>query len=138
MLRFGLEVLLQAGSEIEHADHRVDDGQDDEDDGQDGKRSQRLLHRLVEVLVRLVIDSRQLEDEVGESSEIQDDDGDHAPFPFLANEHCRRQQDGDGNGYRCRGQTKFGIRLASDDDEELNRESKEEEEIELQKCDVNL
>jgi hypothetical protein len=85
-----------------------------------------------------LVNSNQLEDEVAETSEVKNDDRDHAGLVLAAGEESggEKNQNGDGNGDDGKGE--FRIVLVGDDDNKLNDEAEEEEEIELEQSDVNL
>jgi hypothetical protein len=136
--RRGEEVVLEAVAKVLQADDGVDNGEDDEKNGDDSKGSQRFLDGLVVFPVARLVDSDKLEDEVAETAKVEDDDGNHAGLVLPAGKECGAEEDddGDGNGGNCQG--KLGIVGRSDNDHKLDDEAEEEEEIELEKGDVNL
>lgn len=131
-------MLLQTGAKVHHAHHTVDDGNDNQNDGDDREGGHRLLDGLVESALGRVINSGQLENEVGEAAEVEDHDENHAPLPFPSSKPCCTKEDGDCDGDGRTGQAEFNVSLAADNDEELNGEADEEEEIELQKGNIDL
>jgi hypothetical protein len=126
------EMLLQTIAEIHHADHTVDNGDDNQNDGDHSECCHRLLDREIIGTLDWIVDSRQLEDEVGKTTEVEDHDAHHAPLPFSSCEPCSAEQNGNGNGDCGTRQTKFDPCHSTHDDEELNGEADEEEEIELE------
>lgn len=134
----GLQMWLKTRAEVAHADDGVDDGKEDEEDGDDGKGGQRLPHGFVRLLEARLVDSHKLEDEVGESAEVENDDADHSWHVLPAGEEGGGNKNYNGYGNRNDGQGKLGVALLSDDDDELNNETEEEEEIELEQGNVNL
>ena len=62
----------------------------------------------------------------------------HPDSTFPTNNHCRADENQDGHGNRSQSERKLNILPARHNDHELNGEPKEEEEIELEQCDVNL
>ena len=131
-------MALETGAEVAHADPSVNDGQDNEDDGDDGESSQRSSHSVVVLAVARLVHAHQLEKEVGECAEIEYDDGPHASLVLPAGEEGGGEQDGDRDWNGRNGQAEFYVARAGNNDEELDRETKEEEEIKLQEGDVDL
>ncbi len=133
-----LQMLFQTLAEIEHTDQGIEDGQYDKEDREDGKGRKRLSDRHVILRMERVVDSGQLEDEVRQSSEVKKHDDNHARLDLAPGEEGSEEKD--SNGYRDSGsgQTDFDCTLPGDDDEELDGETDEEEEIELQEGDVHL
>lgn len=130
------KVALKPLSKVPHTDNAVGDCQEDEENGDDGESGERLLDSGVVLSPR--VDSDELEDEVCESTVVEDDDGDHTGLIFLASEEggTRENEDSDRDGDNCQGE--FGVAGIGDDDHELDNETQEEEEIKLQQSDVNL
>lgn len=85
-----------------------------------------------------LVDSDQLEDEVAETSEVENNDSDHASLVLTASEESGGKQNQDSNRDGDDGQREFGIILVSNNDNELHDEAEEEEEIELEESDINL
>lgn len=129
---------LQSRSKVHHANDGVDDGENDEKNGNDSEGSERLLHGLIRILELGRVDSDQFEDEVAEAAQVEDDDHDHAHLVLLISEVGSAEQDENGDRDSGDGQSKFGIALLGNDDDELDDEAQEEEEIELQESDVDL
>lgn len=125
-------------AEVIHTDEGVGDSQDDEDDSENGKRSKGATDGVVAPTVSRLVDADELEKEVGEAAKVEQDDEAHADAVFAAGKEGGAQQDhnGDGNGGDV--QAEFDIVEAVDDDEELHGEPEEEEEIKLEKRDVDL
>lgn len=65
-------------------------------------------------------------------------DDDHAKCILMSSEDSREDQNDDGHWNSSKSQGKLDVRLPCHDDHELNRKSKEEEEIEFQEGDVDL
>lgn len=132
------EVLLQARVEVAHADEGISDCENDEQDSQNSESRQTPPHGQVEITVPRLIDSDELEEKVGKTTEVQDDDAPHARLRLVSGEEGGHQQNGNRDGNGSNGKTEFHVRLAADDNEELDGEADEEEEIELQQCDIDL
>ena len=64
--------------------------------------------------------------------------GTHTNFTFPPSPHRGHEQNENCYGNCGNSQTEFRILLIDHDDNELNRESKEKEEVEFQKSNVNL
>lgn len=114
---------LQSLIEVVGAYTGIDDGKHDQYDGDNGEARQILPHGQIESLVAGLIHSCELEDEVGQTTEEQEDGEDHsrlilAPCPKGGEEE---DQNGDGDG--SHGQPLFDIGEPRDDDEELHRKS---------------
>lgn len=62
----------------------------------------------------------------------------HPDGTFPSNKYCRADENQDGHGNRSQGECELNILPARHDDHELNGEPKEEKEIELEQCNVNL
>lgn len=133
-------------SKVIVADHCVRDGscyQENSDGCEDGQGvSDRQVLRLMSGLVH----ANQFEDEIGETSHVGAHDYNTARLILTTSEECREKEDEDSNGDSgdCQDElgrgdlTATGDGLARDDDQELNGEAQKEEEIELQKCNVDL
>lgn len=134
----GDEVVLQAAIEVAHANNAVDNGEDDEQNGDDGKGGERLSHGNVELAVSWLVDAHQLEDEVGETAEVEDEDNGHARLVLLLGEVGGCEQDTDGDGDRGNREGEFGVRGFGNNDDKLNDESEEEEKVEFEERNVNL
>lgn len=65
-------------------------------------------------------------------------DDEHSDSTFPSNNNCCADENQDGHGNCSQSERKLDILSARHDDHELNREPKEEEEIELEQCDINL
>lgn len=65
-------------------------------------------------------------------------DDDHSQCAFSSDKYCRAHQNQNGHrdGSQCK--SELNILPPGNNDHELNRESKEKEEIELEQSDVNL
>lgn len=85
-----------------------------------------------------LVHSYELEDEVSQARKVQDEDEDHSRAILTTCEESGEKEDHDGerNGGHC--EAPFGVCDVRDDDEELDSEAQEEEEIELEKGDVDL
>ena len=122
------------------ADARNDDRDEEQYNRQNGKRSQRLASRLVVLLAQAVCDvhTDELKEEVRQSNKVDNDTDNHAYDRFATHPESggEEQKEGDDQGRGC--EDDFDCRGLLNDDEKLNREGKEEEEIELEKGDVNL
>lgn len=137
-----LDVRLQAFVEVVCAEACGDDGGDQQEDGDDGEDCKSFPCRKILgnfAHVAGVVHANEFEDEVGHGGEVDDDHDRLADVGFTASDergedeetHCDR--DGDN------GEVELEVgEIGTDDDEELDRESKEKEEIELEKGDVNL
>jgi hypothetical protein len=136
--RRGEEMVLEAVAKVTQADDGVDNGENDEKNGDDSKGRQRLLDGFIVLLVTGLVDSDKLEDEVAETAEVEDDDGNHARLVLPAGEECGAEEDDDGDWNGGNRQSELGIVGRSDNDDKLDDEAQEEEEIELEKGDVNL
>ena len=133
---------LQPFTEIDRAGDRIGDGDDDQDDGDHSEGRQRLRRYHVLVPRPALVDADQLEEEIGESGEVEGDDGDHAGAVLPSSEEGREDEDENGNGNGGNGQAEFwvgggvGVRFGhrdawENDDDELHGEAEEEEEIEF-------
>lgn len=132
------QVLLEASPEVAHADEGIDDGEDDEDDGEDSERGQRASNRHVMHRFYRLVNADKLEEEIGKSAKVQEDNGAHADFRLPLGKQGGAEENRYRNGDGGDGQTQFDVGFSADDDEELDRETEEEEEIELQQGNVNL
>jgi hypothetical protein len=131
-------VSLEARAKVAHADDGVDNGEENEEDGDDGKGGQRSANGEVSVLISRLVYSANLEDEVRKSSEIEDDDANHAGLVLPPGEVCGGQQDGNGDRNGGASQGELRIVLPSDNDDKLHNVAKEEEEVKLKQRNVNL
>jgi hypothetical protein len=138
LARQSLEMRLESLAEIKHTHDGVDDGEEDEKNGDDGECSQRSANSFVVLLVTWLVNSNQLKDEVAETSEVKNDDSNHAGLVLAAGEECGGEENQNGDGDGDDGEGEFRIILVGDDDNELNDEAEEEEEIELEQSDINL
>jgi hypothetical protein len=129
-----LETLIKVGQ----AHDAVSDGHDDEQNSDDGEGSERLLDSLVILAPFRLVDAHQLEDEVGEGTMIEDNDGDHACLDFATRKPCGSNENTNRDGDRGDGESKLWVIGIGDDDDQLNDEPQEEEEIELEQGDVDL
>lgn len=132
------EVLLEALAKVAHADDGVDDGENDQEDGDDGESGQRPADGHVVLAVSRLVDADQLEDEVAQSTEIEDDDGDNAQLVLAAGEVGGADEDGDGDGDGSGGEGVLDDLDVADNDEELNGEAEEKEKVELEEGNVDL
>lgn len=132
------KVGLESGAEVAHADDGIGDGENDEQNGDDGKRGEGLSNGKVILLVSGLVDSDELENEVGQAAEVENDDDDLADLVLPTSEVGSGEQNGDGDWDGSNGQCEFGVVLLSNDDDELNDETEEEEEIELEQRNVDL
>lgn len=138
--RLLVNVGLQALVEVVCADARNDDGHEKQDDGENGKRCQRLPGGLVVFLAIQIRDihANELEEEVGECNEVDKDTAYHAYNRFAADPEgsSEEQEEGDDQSKGSENLLDRGCLL--DDDQELDCESQEEEEVELEQGNVDL
>ena len=85
-----------------------------------------------------LIDADQLEEEVGQTTEVEQDDEADAETVLAPREEGGAQQDADGDGDRGDVQAQLEVFDAVDDDEELDGEAQEEKEVEFEEGDVDL
>ena len=85
-----------------------------------------------------VINSGELEDEVRKTTEVQQHDGHHTGLNLVPGEVGGEEEDSERDGDRGGRECYFDVALAGDNDEELDGETDEEEEIELQEGDIHL
>lgn len=131
-------MCFEAGAEVVHADDGVDDGHDDEQNGDDGEGGERLSNGEVRRSAAGLVDTEELEDEVGETAKVEDNNADHARLVLPLGEESSSNQNGNRDRNGGNRKSEFGIGLDSDDDDKLNDETQEEEEIELEQGNVNL
>lgn len=129
---------LEPLTEVAHADERVDDGKDDQEDGQHSECGQRPAYSQVVLVMAGLIDADQLEEEVGQTTEVEQDDEADAETVLAPREEGGAQQDADGDGDRGDVQAQLEVFDAVDDDEELDGEAQEEKEVEFEEGDVDL
>lgn len=80
----------------------------------------------------------ELEEEVGERDEVHDNNDNHSRNGFAADPESRKEKEHKCYDQSGGSETEFDSGCVFDDNEELYREGKEEEEVELEKGDVNL
>lgn len=129
---------LQTLVEVQHACYCVGDGEDDQDDGEHGEDGHGLSSGLVVLFVAGLVHADELEAEVGEAAEVENHDYHHAGHRFAACPEGGHEEDEDCDWDGGGGKGEFDVRYVGDDNKELDGEADEEEEIELQECDVNL
>lgn len=114
----------------------VDDGANDQQDGQHGESRQTLSHR--HILLSMLVDAEELEDEIGETSKVEDNDAERAGLVFVSNaiRSCQKDDNRQGHGSDCG--VVFGPAIAADDDNELYSEPQEEEEVKLEQGNIDL
>lgn len=127
---------LETGAKVAHANNGVGNGKEDEQDGDDGECGQRLSNSPV--LFSLLVDSDKLVNKVGQSTQMQHNDDDHAGFVLATSEEGSRDEDDDGDGNSGNGNGEFRVVSVGDHNNELDDEAEEEEEIELQEGNENL
>lgn len=132
------EVVLQAGTKVAHADDAVGDGANNEDNGDDSKGSERFTHRPVLLFRVWLVNPDELVEEVGKAAEVADNDDGHADLILDPGEPGSQKQNGNSNGDGGDGKTEFGVGFERNNNQKLNSEAEEKEEVELQKCDINL
>ena len=132
--RLLVNVWLQALVEVMCADARNDNGHKKQDDGENGKGCQRLPGGLVVFLAIKVrnIHANKLEEEVGERNKVDDDTAYHACNRFAADPESSSEEQEEGDDQRKSSEDLFNHGSLLDDDKELDRESQEEEEVELE------
>lgn len=133
-------MLLQALIKIIRADTGNYNRHQEQQYRKDCKGSQTLSRWLVVLLSEKVgsIHADELEEEIGERDEVDDDDKDHAGDGFAAYPEGGEEQENECYGKSSRCEALLNGLGVVDHDEELNREGEEEEEIELEECNVNL
>jgi hypothetical protein len=133
-----LDVVLEAGAKVHHADDSIGNGKDDEQDRDHGEGSQGLADCGVLLLGLGLVDSNELEEEPRQAAEVEDDGADHAGLVLVAGEVGGRQQDDDSDGNSGDCQVELDVGLSGDYDQKLDGKAQEEEEIELQESNVDL
>lgn len=138
--RLFVNVWLQALVEVVRADARNDDGHEKQDDGENGKCCQRLPGGLVIFLAIQIrnIHANELEEEVGERNEVDNDTAYHACNRFAADPEGSSEEQEEGDDQRKGSEDLFNHGCLLDDDKELDCESQEEEEVELEQGNVDL
>lgn len=131
------ELLLQPLAKVESAYQRVEKRRDDEADGDNGKRGQGHLDGTVVKLPIIGEEPCQFEDEVDQCPEIEKHGRYHTQFLFIVRGIPSSEENGNRDGDRGDGETKFRIPLLRDDANELDQESNHEEEVELQQGDID-
>lgn len=133
-------MLLETLVEVEHADNAVGHREQNEENGDGGKGCQGPPDSLVVLLPLGVrrVNTGKLIDEIGKTTNVEDKDTTHSPFVLPSGEECGGNKNEDGNRNGDDRQGEFDILCIRNNDNELNDESKEEEEIELEKSDVDL
>ena len=129
---------LESVVEVAHAKERIGDGDDNQNNGHDGERGKGALNSQVILATSLRVDADKLEQEIGKTTEEEQDDPAHANAVFALGEIGRAKQNDNGNGNRGSGKAEFDVCLAGYNNQELNREAQEEEEIKFQQCNKNL
>jgi hypothetical protein len=137
-----LYVRFQALVEICRTPCAIDDCHDQQQKRDDSKCRQTFPRRFVilnSFWVARVVHAHEFEEKVSHSCEVEDDRAAHSQSRFASGKPCRRKQngDGDGDGGDSESELDVGGMLANHDDE-LHRESKEEEKVELEQRNVNL
>lgn len=127
---------FEAGLEVVHAVHGVDDSADQQHDGKHRKRRQTLAYW--HVLLGSLIDAEEFEDEVGEGSKIGDNDTPRAKLTLVAGKVRGGKQNDNRKRHRGNGQVQLDVAISTHNHHKLNSEPKEEEEIELQQGNVDL
>jgi hypothetical protein len=92
------QVVLEPFIKVVHAHESVHDRQDDQQDGDDRKSRQGSRHRLVVLLVAGLVDSHQLEQEIGQPAEVEQDDARAAEAVLVPRELRGGEEDQDRNG----------------------------------------
>jgi hypothetical protein len=135
-----VDVGLEALVEVVCAHACNDDGEDEQKNGEDGKGCQRFARRLVVVLSVEIrnVHANQLEQEVGHGDEVDDNNGNHAGDGFAADPPGGEEEEEEGDDQGNGGQGELDGLCVFDNNEELHGKGKEEEEIELEKGNVNL
>lgn len=85
-----------------------------------------------------LVNADQLEGEIGQTAEIDDDDGYHTQFGLSASEEGSQQQEGNCDRNGRDGQSELNLVLVIGEHQELDGESEEKKEIKFQQSDVNL
>lgn len=125
-------------AEVEQADQRIDNCADDQDDCERCKGGERLGYRGIFSALSRVVDPGELENKVCKSAEVEHDDSVHTRLEFLPREPSCSEQDTHGDGNCRSSQCGFDVGATADDDEKLDSKANEEEEIELQKGNIDL
>lgn len=132
------DVCLQTHAEIRSAHDGVDNCQDDQNDRDNCEACQTLPDCHVILRLLWLIHSHKLKDEVCQSTEEEDNGSNHANFILATSpESCHKQND-DCDGNRSNRKRAFSDTQVSNNDEKLYGKSEEEEEVELEECDINL
>ena len=80
----------------------------------------------------------ELEEEVRQGNEIDNDDDNHASDGFTTDPECGQEKKNEGDDEGGSGETELDLASVLHDNEELDGKGEEEEEIELEKGNVNL
>lgn len=82
-------MLLESRVEVSHADDAIRNSQNDEQNSNDSKCRESFSDGLVRVAVIGLVDTDKLEDEVAQSTQVEEDNNNHAGFLLLASKVCR-------------------------------------------------
>jgi hypothetical protein len=138
--RLLVDVRLQPLVEVVRADARNDNRKEEQQDRQNRKSCQRLAGRLVVLLALEVrhVHADELEQKVRQSYKVHKDAANHACNGLATHPEGGSEEQEEGDDERSRSEGDLDGGRLFDDDKELNRKGEEEEEIELEECDVNL
>ena len=137
-----LDVRFQSFVEVCRTPCAVDDSHDQQQERDDCESRQTFARRFVilhSFRVARIIHAYELEKEVSHGREIENDCATHSQCRFSSGKPCSRKQDGNGDGNGSNGECKLDVGgMLANHDDELHCESEEEEEVELEKGNVNL
>lgn len=134
--RLPQQVSFEASAVVIHAVEGIDDGADQQEDSQHGKGRQTLAYR--HVLSGALVDTEQLEDEVGQASEKERDDAQSASSILVPGTVSCSKKDENRDGHGSYSGPVFGPAVTANDDDELHRKPEEEEKVKFQQGDVDL
>jgi len=102
------------------------------------RQSMSLAQELCNLLRTRVIHAYELEEKVRHCSKVQENGAAHGSDRLPLGRKTRKNQDWNSDDQRSDGQIKLQSRRTLNHDQELDRETEEEEEIKLQKSNVDL
>lgn len=115
-------------------------GCEQQQNSENSETRQTLPRRFVVLLPVEVGDIHpdKFEEEIGECDEIHQDDDNHARNRLASDPPRSGEEETEGDEERSCREPCFDLGSVVDRDKELNGESEEEKEIELEECDINL